>query len=429
MFCKYCGRKLQEGEVCSCRQQNGQVPGQPPLMQAPGQTAQKEEGSRSIPPVPAIQVMQPAAASLEQHNAGKKGLAYLSLGISILLLLIYILLRTVLRDPLTDSLLLEEIYPYLLYVIPVFLGIVALLLSVFSLQDKGIRAISNAIQASNEREEDPEEEDEEEEEEKEDMDEEQSEDGTDNDEQASDSLLSAIKADYKKKEMDYAEAKNALADLDAEELEGEAADDILEFQSTIEKDLEDKLAKLASDSDFKPLMEELAALKKAVDGDDEFLEELVEKYDAEYIFYLDSESEKLVKAGKKDEAVKLLEESESLVNDKNAVLDLLLEVQNTAGKDEYIIPDSNSRYLSDADLSGLNIQQINYAKNEIYARHGRRFQSAELQTYFNSKSWYNGTVDPAAFRESMLNDFEKRNVELLSKKEFSMESGGYKLDQ
>lgn len=454
MFCKYCGRKLQEGEVCSCRQQNGQAPGQPPLMQAPGQTAQKEEGSRSIPPVPAIQVMQPAAASLEQHNAGKKGLAYLSLGISILLLLIYILLRTVLRDPLTDSLLLEEIYPYLLYVIPVFLGIVALLLSVFSLQDKGIRTISiagilvsvlftagtlgslfvfpyepYAIQASNEREEDPEEEDEEEEEEKEDMDEEQSGDGTDNDEQASDSLLSAIKADYKKKEMDYAEAKNALADLDAEELEGEAADDILEFQSTIEKDLEDKLAKLASDSDFKPLMEELAALKKAVDGDDEFLEELVEKYDAEYIFYLDSESEKLVKAGKKDEAVKLLEESESLVNDKNAVLDLLLEVQNTAGKDEYIIPDSNSRYLSDADLSGLNIQQINYAKNEIYARHGRRFQSAELQTYFNSKSWYNGTVDPAAFRESMLNDFEKRNVELLSKKEFSMESGGYKLDQ
>ena len=50
MFCKYCGRKLQEGEVCSCRQQNGQAPGQPPLMQAPSQTAQKEEGSRSIPP-------------------------------------------------------------------------------------------------------------------------------------------------------------------------------------------------------------------------------------------------------------------------------------------------------------------------------------------------------------------------------------------
>lgn len=277
MFCKYCGRKLQEGEVCSCRQQNGQAPGQPSLMQAPDQTAQKEEGSRSIPPVHAA---QSAAASPEQHNAGKKGLAYLSLGISILLLLIYILLRTVLRDPLTDSLLLEEIYPYLLYVIPVFLGIIALLLSVFSLQDKGIWTISiagilfsvlftagtlgslfvfpyepYAIQASNEREEDPEDEDEEYEEEKEDMDKEQGEDGTDNDEQASDSLLSVIKADYKKKEMDYAEAKNALADLDAEELEGEAADDILEFQSTIEKDLGDKLAKFASDSDFKPLIE------------------------------------------------------------------------------------------------------------------------------------------------------------------------------
>ena len=68
-------------------------------------------------------------------------------------------------------------------------------------------------------------------------------------------------------------------------------------------------------------------------------------------------------------------------------------------------------------------------KNEIYARHGRKFQSAELQNYFNSKSWYSGTIEAADFDESVLNDFEKKNAELLSSKEFSMESGGYKLDQ
>ena len=77
----------------------------------------------------------------------------------------------------------------------------------------------------------------------------------------------------------------------------------------------------------------------------------------------------------------------------------------------------------------MTIQQINYAKNEIYARHGRKFKSKELQTYFDSKSWYQGTIEPSAFNENTLNDYEKRNAELLSKKEFSMESGGYKLDQ
>ena len=59
---------------------------------------------------------------------------------------------------------------------------------------------------------------------------------------------------------------------------------------------------------------------------------------------------------------------------------------------EYIIPDSNSRYLTESDISGLSLQQLNYAKNEIYARRGRKFDSVELQEYFGSKSWYRGCL-------------------------------------
>ena len=137
----------------------------------------------------------------------------------------------------------------------------------------------------------------------------------------------------------------------------------------------------------------------------------------------------LIKAGKKDEAVKMLEEGQNLVEDKDVVDEMILDARNSRDTGEYILPESSSRYLTDADISGLTLQQINYAKNEIYARHGRKFQSAELQNYFNSKSWYSGTIEAADFDESVLNDFEKKNAELLSSKEFSMESGGYKLDQ
>ncbi|MBR0384015.1 MAG: YARHG domain-containing protein [Eubacteriaceae bacterium] len=92
-----------------------------------------------------------------------------------------------------------------------------------------------------------------------------------------------------------------------------------------------------------------------------------------------------------------------------------------------VIPDSSSRYLTNADLSGMNNKELCYARNEILARHGRRFQSTELQTYFNGKSWYNGTVAPDDFSFSVLNDYEMKNVDFLLEKEKKL--GEYELDQ
>ena len=80
----------------------------------------------------------------------------------------------------------------------------------------------------------------------------------------------------------------------------------------------------------------------------------------------------------------------------------------------YILPDSTSEYLSSSDISGFSAKECNYALNEIYAREGRRFKGAELQNYFDSKSWYNGTIDPDDFDNNYeLSDIERANVELL----------------
>ncbi len=96
---------------------------------------------------------------------------------------------------------------------------------------------------------------------------------------------------------------------------------------------------------------------------------------------------------------------------------------------DYIIPDSDSKMLTDADVAGLSLKEINYAKNEIYARHGRKFDSKELRDYFNSKDWYDGRISPADFSERVFNRYEKKNSEFLARKEESMQRGGYKLDQ
>lgn len=97
----------------------------------------------------------------------------------------------------------------------------------------------------------------------------------------------------------------------------------------------------------------------------------------------------------------------------------------------YIIPESNQRLLTSSDISGMSIKELNYARNEIYARHGRRFSSNELQTYFDSKSWYNGTISASEFDSKYsgrLSEIEKKNAEYLLSQE-KARGGPYVLDK
>ena len=98
-----------------------------------------------------------------------------------------------------------------------------------------------------------------------------------------------------------------------------------------------------------------------------------------------------------------------------------------------ILPQSSTRYLSDADLAGLSIQELNYARNEIFAKYGRRFKSKELMDYFQTRPWYNGTEDPAAFdarSKDVLNKYEKANsTHMLEVEKSIAPPDGYKLDQ
>lgn len=70
---------------------------------------------------------------------------------------------------------------------------------------------------------------------------------------------------------------------------------------------------------------------------------------------------------------------------------------NTAGTNSYVLKDSASKTLGDSDISGLSDDQICIAQNEIWARHGRKFENKWLQDYFNGQSWYSGTIEAADF--------------------------------
>lgn len=89
----------------------------------------------------------------------------------------------------------------------------------------------------------------------------------------------------------------------------------------------------------------------------------------------------------------------------------------SSGNKEYICPKSNVKKLSVKDVKKLSKTDRRLAKNEIYARYGRKFNDENLQEYFNGKSWYTGDIEPEDFDESVFNKTEKYNIKLLAKYE------------
>lgn len=90
---------------------------------------------------------------------------------------------------------------------------------------------------------------------------------------------------------------------------------------------------------------------------------------------------------------------------------------------EYILNDSDSRYIGKSEISNMDRKTMELALNEIYARHGRKFSTKEISSYFNSKSWYRGTIEPNDFSESVINKYERANIDLIVK---VMEEKGYR---
>ena len=100
-------------------------------------------------------------------------------------------------------------------------------------------------------------------------------------------------------------------------------------------------------------------------------------------------------------------------------------VQNTSGAQDpsthdFVFADSDTRIISESEVSGLPQNWIWIAKNEIYAREGRIFSNQDLANYFESKSWYRGYITPEQWESSggddyYLNSVERKNAHMMAK--------------
>ena len=84
----------------------------------------------------------------------------------------------------------------------------------------------------------------------------------------------------------------------------------------------------------------------------------------------------------------------------------------------YILPDSNSRKLTRADLQGMSKEKLRLARNEIFARHGMIFGVPDLDAYFGEKSWYKPTYTYDDFYDKVeMSAIEEANVALINQVE------------
>lgn len=58
-------------------------------------------------------------------------------------------------------------------------------------------------------------------------------------------------------------------------------------------------------------------------------------------------------------------------------------------ENQYIIPDSGTRRLTEAELWSYDYDTLGYVLNEIFARHGYHFkQGGKYDVYFRATDWY-----------------------------------------
>lgn len=107
--------------------------------------------------------------------------------------------------------------------------------------------------------------------------------------------------------------------------------------------------------------------------------------------------------------------------DESLAPETVQEENESSSEDGYVLNNSDTERLNKEDLDGLSAQDCKIARNEIYARHGRKFKDRELQEHFDSCDWYEGRIEPDDFKETELSEIEIANKDLIV--EYEKEKG------
>lgn len=134
------------------------------------------------------------------------------------------------------------------------------------------------------------------------------------------------------------------------------------------------------------------------------------EYDAGYVINQSPEGDTIAESG----TVVVLDISSGLIEEETEAPAEVSQQSSNSSDNTYLFANSDSAYLSKADVSSLSRENLNFALNEIYARRGRIFNDSTLSSYFNSKSWYNPRYTSNEFEQNVtFNKYEQANLQLM----------------
>jgi hypothetical protein len=90
------------------------------------------------------------------------------------------------------------------------------------------------------------------------------------------------------------------------------------------------------------------------------------------------------------------------------LLSLTVRAQDTV--DTFKDLDFSKNALKQAQVQRLNLDDLKLLRGIVFGRHGRVFKDSQINSYLGEQSWYKPNPD---FKNSMLNDTERRNLDLI----------------
>ncbi len=145
-----------------------------------------------------------------------------------------------------------------------------------------------------------------------------------------------------------------------------------------------------------------------------------ERYANAYVGSVDSDIDGALRVyvevpfGNQDEGEKVAREDAQHVAESIVPYVVLKGEIDATGNIDYILPESDSKMYTRAELEGLSVWELYLARNEVFARYGRQFKNDDLADYFSSQPWYNGEYSPEDFDGWFSpNEYEKANMDLI----------------
>lgn len=92
-------------------------------------------------------------------------------------------------------------------------------------------------------------------------------------------------------------------------------------------------------------------------------------------------------------------------------------VDSTSPSTAGLFPHTSSRLISERELVGMTPRELKIMRNEIYARHGYIFHTADMKQYFMAQSWYRPTTANVT-----LSSIEQQNVAIIKAYELRLQN-------